>query len=488
MSHHRLQARTELTIVPPQVEEGAVVACEWEDAAARSELLTNLLEEPDTARIALYIPEEWLPVDSQPRYREAYLDAWWQTLGHIDYRGDFVDGDIGEIDSVEPVPQLAKAAHLAPMLGRAGLITASDVAYITSGTNSDVLRASFADISRPARAISQATLHDVPTLLMAVNQAADEPGITDARSRWLRESGMQAIAREVARSTDWQTAERLLHASSGLERQIALRALALHGRTGSSRLTTVLPGILRQRQHDDIQVRRQADVSLRHLYNSGALPEGTLEAEGMDLPQLAGNLSANLRFMPEEVALARAAARRIGQQEDLGRLLYPIAMLGGSRLKGYGDESADTDIAVVARPDAVLPDTLPELLFDGLTPTILQTSEMPQGLYIDPVWSNLLFNAVWIGDKATVSELQRATITMYDTPIDRYVALRRLEQDVLQYRLLHKGYERHYPVRADDTLIVPDGIDGQSTFWDSGYRRLATQLFAEKVRLPTIPN
>lgn len=230
MSHHRLQARTELTIAPPQVEEGAVVACEWEDAAARSELLTNLLEAPDAARIALYIPEEWLPVDSQPRYREAYLDAWWQTLGHIDYRGDFADGDIGEADSKEPVPQLAKAAHLAPMLGRAGLITASDVAYITSGTNSDVLRASFADISRPAGTISQATLHDVPRLLTAVNQAADEPGITDARSRWLRESGMQAIAREVARSTDWQTAERLLHASSGLERQIALRALALHGR------------------------------------------------------------------------------------------------------------------------------------------------------------------------------------------------------------------------------------------------------------------
>lgn len=71
-----------------------------------------------------------------------------------------------------------------------------------------------------------------------------------------------------------------------------------------------------------------------------------------------------------------------------------------------------------------------------------------------------------------------------EQPFERYVALRRLEQDALQYRLMHKGYEYHYAVRADDVTLPQDGIDSGSTFWDEGYRTLATRLFAEKVRLP----
>ncbi len=478
----RVAVRDELVVMPPMTEVGGILPADiLADDHQRSDWLAQTLRQPGSARLALYVPHDWLPTSQQAEYREAYLDAWWGCLADTDCRGDFVDGDNGEDSDLDQAPRVAKAAHLAPILGRAGILSASDVEYITSGTDSDILRASFADTDRPASTAQQATLGDLPQLVASANQAADDPTITEARSRWLRQAGLHTVVRDVARGVGRPTAEQLMYSDNNIERQVALRALALDARAGGD-LTATLPWMLRQRQHDDIAVRQQADTALRHLYNSGKLPEF------MDMPQLAGELSANLRFMPAELQQARAAAEQISQRPELKEVLYPVVMLGGSRLKGYGDETADIDMALLARPGARLPDGLLATAFTGWQPTIVPSTMAEHGLHVDPLWSNLLFNAVWIGEKTEIDELRQAVATMYHTPLDKHIARRRLEQDVLQYRLLHKGYERHYPVQADNTLIAPDGIDSQSTFWDPGYRRLATRLFAEKVRLPTIAN
>lgn len=486
MNRLAVQARTEYITTPPLVQSGALeLGHALGDDALRPDALSGLLEQPESARIALYIPEEWLPAAGQHRYSEAYVNAWWSTLAHVDARADFVDGDMGEQDNDELPPLVAKAAHLAPMLAKVGLITASDVAYIVGGTNSAVLCESFADTRRAPVPARQPLLSDLPSLQRQVQIAASDPAISTARAAWLQESGNEAMVREIARGLDVRTAERLMTTDSATETQIALSALARHGRKGTA-IGTQLPWMLQQRQHADAAVRQQAAVSLRHLHHGGRLDLKTLELIGVEQPQLAGDFSHNMQFMQGEVLQARLAAERIAHDVTLASSLYPVVMVGGSRLKGYRGETADVDRCVVVRPGMEVADDALRPLFGGEVPKILQMTQTPGGLHIDPFWSNFLYNSAWIGEIEAVAALRRASAHMYTSPADRHVALRRLEQDTLQYRLLHKGYQRHYPVRADDELIAVDGIDSRSTFWDSGYRKLATRLFAEKVRLPKI--
>jgi hypothetical protein len=61
-----------------------------------------------------------------------------------------------------------------------------------------------------------------------------------------------------------------------------------------------------------------------------------------------------------------------------------------------------------------------------------------------------------------------------------------MERDTLQYRLMHKGYERFFPAYGGMKTPHGDRIDGESIFWDSGYRDAAIKLFANRVFLPKI--
>jgi len=68
----------------------------------------------------------------------------------------------------------------------------------------------------------------------------------------------------------------------------------------------------------------------------------------------------------------------------------------------------------------------------------------------------------------------------------RGLYLEEMERDILQYRLMHKGYERFFPPAGGLHSAHADKVDGESMFWDSGYRQLATKLFASRVFLPKI--
>jgi hypothetical protein len=64
--------------------------------------------------------------------------------------------------------------------------------------------------------------------------------------------------------------------------------------------------------------------------------------------------------------------------------------------------------------------------------------------------------------------------------------LEELERDILQYRLLHRGYARYFAEQGGLRRDCENEMDTQSAFWDSGYRRLATTLFIKKVFLPQL--
>ncbi|MEI7995753.1 MAG: hypothetical protein WCH01_12710, partial [Methylococcaceae bacterium] len=103
-------------------------------------------------------------------------------------------------------------------------------------------------------------------------------------------------------------------------------------------------------------------------------------------------------------------------------------------------------------------------------------------------WVHELFNTAWIGDEKSIANIQHKLITCYfnEQNVDtRAKCIERLEQDLLQYRLMHKGYARHYPA-YNERLPQDYEIDGQSVFYDSGYRQIATKLFIDKVFIPKI--
>jgi len=81
------------------------------------------------------------------------------------------------------------------------------------------------------------------------------------------------------------------------------------------------------------------------------------------------------------------------------------------------------------------------------------------------------FNGLWIGQDDVISHLVSHLLTPVKNHHQRIRHLAELEKDLLQYRLLHKGYERFRVVSSD--------VD--RTYFDVGYRCLASRLYLNKI-------
>lgn len=228
------------------------------------------------------------------------------------------------------------------------------------------------------------------------------------------------------------------------------------------------------------------------------------------------DLSGN--FSPEDSLTEefREITQSIESNSELAKYIYPVVICYGSKVKGYGTKDADIDIAVFVKPNTKIEDRekISSLINENIkhkkvTGKILEfwTEEVDGKLKIknfledmdkslgDETTPNVLFGGVWCGDDEIIKKLhedvmaeflysKNKTLLGHDA---REVWLRELERDALQYRLMHKGYERFHPTQDGiiHTLNSKD-IDPKSSFWDSGYRRLATKLFLKKVFLPQL--
>lgn len=119
--------------------------------------------------------------------------------------------------------------------------------------------------------------------------------------------------------------------------------------------------------------------------------------------------------------------------------------------------------------------------------------ETPTTVDAESTWTHVLFGASWHGDNDTIVMLHKKLLTNYFYDPETMTKgkptherwLEELERDALQYRLLHKGYERYHPVHTTQSKHSSN-IDGESVFWDEGYRRTATKLFISRVFLPNL--
>ncbi len=366
------------------------------------ESASNLLNNPEQERIALFLPFESFPTTDDhshaaEQFRSSYLTAWSNLLHVQDVRASFVDGDVLEVDARPGDPErVVKAAHLAPWLVQHGLIMVQDVISIASGNDQLLTRSLLEtkglmlDMGLLSTA-EQRSLEKIEHSLPERSPTAPPRYITLARQAWLAEK------------------------ARGIERP----AIATH----------------------------DLDMSF----------------------------SERLAGLEEEIAVAREITDSIDPNVS-----YGVAWLGGSRLKGYSQDSSDLDLYIPVKSTAYGEGLI---AVDGAStvPVLDIKDDLPS-------YAHEVFNMAWVGEPQKITALQWLLAPEYFKEVDlqtRKWTTERLEQDLLEYRLLHKGYPRLCP-DTNPEYKKYISMDGQSAFYESGYRILATRIFANSIFIPQI--
>lgn len=502
--------------------------------------------------------------DAARGYAETYMQAWRELLNVRDVRANFVDGDVPELGLRRgQLPRVVKAAHLIPALLERKLLSVEEALSILETAEDDTLKESVADALLVANDKRLLPRHDLgrmygskdpftANLASILMQARDkeevekrtevalfslvgfrealaqealfatpeDESLSEARRAWLTEEHTRQTAhRYGARlsaglSAGEVTAEELSPLLVDGQQQIQLAVLYglrsyVEGGAKVSREQGIrnfeqvrsLLSMLEQPERNEVL---NAYHRFRHL---GVVSEQELERLGTTPPQLAGPFSKNMERMGPSVREVSSLAESMKEKPDLLKSVYPVALFFGSRLKGYGHESADIDIAVFVRPEtefatreevrAQLAEHFSHsqiqgkviefwLRSDGEELSIERSDESDTHLGA-PGWSHVLFGAAWTGDKDGIRELHERLLVPYLRKEEgRSELLEELERDALQYRLMHKGYARFYPEQGGVHTENADAIDGDSVFWDSGYRRTALKLYLRQVFLPQL--
>lgn len=155
------------------------------------------------------------------------------------------------------------------------------------------------------------------------------------------------------------------------------------------------------------------------------------------------------------------------QLEEIVAGLEPseIVLVGGSQLKGYGTKKSDLDVWRLQQLEA--------------------SDEFYPG---SPEAAHIYLNTIWLGGEAVAEDLERIADRVMERYRDPAVcdfeakrrAIERLESDLLQYRLLHKGFARFV---GREKFGVSVEMDGDCPFYDDEYRGIATMLYAKYVWL-----
>lgn len=418
-------------------EEGLIA----EDQVKKTyDSLTDLLESGDDyRRIILYLPFEMLPEKnwkpgkelkkSADGFRKSYMDAWHGLLQTHDVRANFVDGDVLETHlRQEDLPRVVKAAHLIPTLVQKGFMQAKDAVSLMNETEDPVLKQSIGEALFVMADMGLIPESKLSKNLPAKKHVESSAIITEKRKKWLAE-------KEAQKSTQ-------------------------------------------------------------------PLTEPIIGAQ-----RLRGPFSQNLESMPQEISEIQGMVRSAELSPELSQSIYPAVLVFGSRVKGYGGPEADIDLAVFVKPgtnfeqrkklQALLRQNFQhEKIGNEIVEFWLDQEDKQLNVHNfdshdvtlgENSWTHVLFGGVWEGNPETIRQLREKLLVSYlSENINRKIYLEELERDTLQYRLMHKGYGNFFPQCGGIHTEHSNQIDDESMFYDSGYRRLATRLFASRVFIPKI--
>lgn len=252
------------------------------------------------------------------------------------------------------------------------------------------------------------------------------------------------------------------------------------------------------------------------LSRLNVLPLKLVENLKIDILDLSDTVPVDInKFIQNDGKMIASATEKIKKDPELSKYIYPLVLVFGSRIKGYANQDGDFDMAIFIKPEVdwqkrdelltLLKKNVPELANvdrvleywvsekDGKLGLKLPPQELPD-VVIGAPQIHFIWGGVWIGDENTALTVRRDFTEKYldlsrfgdQKEVVRTKLLRQIELDVLQYRLMHKGFKKLYPSTKSEGTKNGDLIDYKSDFWDPGFRKIATTLFLKKVFLPDL--
>lgn len=513
-----LLARNRESLWPKDVLHNPSLVCETslrtrllaflrnEDTSNHMDVYLSLADfldaDPLHRRIVLYLPFELLPPHT-PEYQQfisSYMRAWHVLLHDRDVRANFMDGNILEPE-LAPYgqPTVVKATHLIPFLAHKGYLSQTEIETLTQ-TDDSFLRENVknAILSVPFFANKPYTcdvhaFHGVDSL----HRLAE---ILECEQKKI---AMRAVLNEMRKMPQariaWETKDKK-------EKLIERVAQTLVDMIGRHRTTS----------HDalsflSLYANQLLPYTAIRWFHKGIIAENELASRRIVIPNLDPQFQS-AGVLAETITKFTPITETLAANPEYQNLIYPIALFFGSRLKGYALSDADLDVAVFIKPDvpfskrghiqhilrtvfsdASLDRHVVEFWLERHNDILaIRNFENPDIQLADETWIHILLGSVWLGEKETVQHLYHTLLTplLFSSCANeqrnvRAQQLSAIEREVLQYRLMHKGYSRLFPIVS---CVPPQAImlDPKSAFWDSGYRHLATRLFLSRVFLPQL--
>jgi len=469
---------------------------DW-DCSESSRLVTDLyaslnqLLKAGNDRFILYCPLNILPEASWFRnhgnvvdeFAELYLSAWHRMLEVEDIEANFLDGDVPDIELKDrPMRRVIKAAQLGPHLVYKGLISNQFMEQLSENEKYEHLP----HRTRPRAAIIPEG-EFTEYLALHLNSFPYVAG-SKKRQDWLLWEHRRRTIQKIGRSLGHFFSSGIYSIESvGPLNQDSREALLV----GIGSAIEAVPRLYGQFEYDlltlcnDQTLRNTAAMVASRLFSCGAMPKTSFEALGFFFPHLDGPWSLNLAAAKEGREKARKA---LEEDAELCSVIFPVTIAFGSKLKGYGGPDSDLDLAVLVRPGVTDRDAVTRLVRNRLGDDVVQfwledfqgylrvhDFEQYEAKIGDSTNTHVLFGGAWEGDRETIEMLGRQLLKpyCYNHGPNRALWLEEMERDALQYRLLHRGFERFFVTEEEDT------------FWDHGYRVAASRLYASQVFIPT---
>lgn len=534
------------------------------DAAELYTSLSDLLEQDrENNRIVLYLPFEFLPssktsyqsaelTEASGRFSRIFKKEWVALLSARDLRADFIDGDIPEPEYRDgPLPRVVKAAHLLPKLVEKGLVSAEEINDLIKNTEDKILKQSLEETlpvlrdmklidgdseEETADAKNEDAGADLPMIIAQAEKDRENISVryekNDARNKWLKQEALRhsneeyghRISLAISQGTipSGELEKFLSPKGSEQDTLVVIRALEETLETiaresseqAASHYRQYEPSLFELRTNNaSADINDAIDKMLYHLFALGAVDTAAMEKFGISPPALHSPVSEKLNGMQDAIAAMNEIVKKAETDPELSKMIYPVALLLGSQIKGYAKRNADLDTAVFVRPGIEFAERskLQELIrktfvHEKITgqsmefwtkeekgELSIQDFENPDTALGDSTLAHPLLGA-WCGDSAAIKELYERLLPNYLYSKGKAILgksaqrvwLEEMEHNLLQYRLMHKGYSRYHPEQGGIRTACSNEIDSESAFYDSGYRRLATQLFVNRIFLPQI--
>jgi predicted nucleotidyltransferase len=481
----------------------------------------------NNSRIILYLPSQLLPdmgkeIDnenlkkSRENFSEVYKKSWIRLLFVEDWRADFVDGDILEPGLGKPVP-IRKAAHLLPDILEKKIISSDEIKTLIEVCDDENLKINLTEgliVAVDKKLINFDFDENLVNKLLELKKPKIDENFIVSRARFRWDNQIQK-EKEIDEKSEIICQKIIDGEINFSEINDVTEIVAIFKASKKISLTEkYLPLIYNCWTKDKNIFGNSIKSGLSHWKKMNIISDEVLEKFGIKLPNFNEPMLIDTKeIVKKDFGIFREAVEKIKEDNGLMKYIYPTFLVFGSRVKGYAGVDADMDAVVLFRPKT--PFKKREEILERLNQKIpalknvekileywidkkdeqfgFKTPEQ-NGKIIGAQEIHIFLNGIWISANNEFRKINEDIKNKY-LNLDRFEEqkeeirtgfLRQLENDNIQYRLMHKGWKYFNPSKKNQGTSHSELIDWKSDFWDPGYRRVATKLFLSKVFLPDL--